>query len=199
MTETREQTARRRRWLSLGEFVAVAGLVIATLGLWNTYAERRAAADEKRAAAAAQAGAARRFELKGEVATGNREVRLLRDESHVLGDVSVRFPAALKVSPKEAVDHLVRADWFDAAVLRATDGGADDQVGRLPVLVTYVYAAADERLSRTAVYDIVWRTRGRILRGRELAVTDFRLREPGGSQARIDALWAREPARAPVE
>lgn len=195
MTETREQTARRRRWLSLGEFTAVAGLIIATLGLWNTYSERRSAAEERRAAAASAAKSEARFELKGEVGKGNRRIMLLRDERHVLGDVRFAFPSALKIPPKDAVAHVVEADWFDGPLLRATDGGEDSQVGRLPVLVTYAYTVDDRRLTRTAVYDIVWRTRGRILQGRELAVTDFRLREPGGTRARVDALWTREIGR----
>ncbi|PAX09743.1 hypothetical protein [Sphingomonas lenta] len=195
MTEPTQQAARRRRWLNTTEFVAVAGLIIAALGLWNTYSDRRNAAEEKKAAAKAQAEAGRRFELRGEVAKGNRAILLLRDERHVLGDVRVTFPPALGVGAKDAVDHQIRADWFDGPLLKATDGGPDERVGRLPVLVTYSYRTDDDRTTRTAVYDLVWRTRGQFLQGRELALTDFRLREPGGSQARIDTLWKAELAR----
>lgn len=195
MTEPTGQAARRRRWLNVTEFVAVAGLLVATLGLWNTFSERRSAAEEKKAAAAAQTKASRRFELRGEVARGNRSIMLLRDETHTLGDVRVAFPGALGVGTKDAVDHQIRADWFDGPVLKATDGGPDDRVGRLPVLVTYTYRTGDDQTTRTAMYDLVWRTRGQFLQGRELALTDFRLREPGGSQARIDALWKAELAR----
>jgi hypothetical protein len=187
-----EETKRKRRWLNLAEFVAVAGLVIATLGLWNSYTERRAAALEKKAAAAAAEKASTRFELRGEVAKGNGRIMLLRDERHALRDVRLTFPTALKLAPRQAVAHTIEKGWFDDALLAATDGGPDARVGRLPVLVRYDYVVDDRKAARTAVYDIVWRTRGRWFQGRELAITDFRLREPGGSQARIDALWARE-------
>lgn len=196
MTEPTGQAARRRRWLNVTEFVAVAGLLVATQGLWNTFSERRSTAEEKKAAAAAQAKASRRFELRGEVARGNRAIMLLRDETHTLGDVQVTFPRSLGVGAKDAVDHQIPADWFDGPLLKATDGGPDERVGRLPVLVTYTYrTGGDDRTTRTATYDLIWRTRGQFLQGRELALTDFRLREPGGSQARIDALWKAELAR----
>ena len=53
--EKAAETARiRRRWLSLGETVAVIAVVISALTLWNNYDERKSAEAERRAAAAKQ-------------------------------------------------------------------------------------------------------------------------------------------------
>ena len=47
--EKAEKAAIRRRWISLGEFVAVAGLIISALALWNGYTDRRTDQAEKQA------------------------------------------------------------------------------------------------------------------------------------------------------
>lgn len=190
MSETAEQRTTRRRWLNLAELVAVAGLLIAALTLWLNWSDRR---EDKAQAAAASAAAARdeaRFELKGEV--DGDEILLLRDERHALGDVQVTFPRALGVAQQDAVAHAIKRAWFEDALLNATDGGADERTGRLPVLVSYAYVVDDTEHRRRAIYDIVWRTDGRLLRGRSLELVDFRLRRAGGGQAALDAAWSRE-------
>ncbi len=80
-------------------------------------------------------------------------------------------------------------------MLGATDKGADEREGRLPVLVTVSYRAGDATRQDRAIVELVWRTSGRMLAGRELRVEAARIRERGGDQARIDALWAQEMAR----
>ena len=129
--------------------------------------------------------------MKGEVARDGKSVTLLRDDSHALGDVRVTFPTALGIAPKDAVDHSIDRDWFAEPLLKLTDGGANDMVGRLPVLVRYDYTVDDAKAMRTALYDIVWQTSGRLLRGRVLKITDFRLRDGGGDVRRLDAAWAK--------
>jgi hypothetical protein len=85
----------------------------------------------------------------------------------------------------------IEADWFRAALLKATDGGRDDAEGRLPVLVTAYWWDADVKRSDRAIYDVAWRTKGGgMLQGRSLDLTGLVLRERGGSQARLDALWS---------
>lgn len=187
MTETSEQRTTRRRWLNLAELVAVAGLLIGGLTLWLNWSDRR---DDKAQAAAAAAAAARdkaRFDLTGKV--DGDEILLLRDEKHALGDVRVTFPSALRTPPRDAVAHRIEREWFADALLKATDGGPDERTGRLPVLVSYTYVVDDAAHRRRALYDVVWKTDGRLLRGRSLDLIDFRLRRPGGDQAALDAAW----------
>ena len=196
MNETREQVARRRRWLSLGEFVAVAGLLIAALGLWNTWSERRDAAAEKRAEAANAAKAGARLNLRARVEEGRRVV--LTDPRHELIDAVIAFPSQLKTGERRpATGPLIERDWFGGALLKATDGGADEREGRLPVLVTASYLDGDSTRTASAIVDLVWRTEGRVIGGRSLTIEAARLRQRGGDQARVDALWARELPPAP--
>lgn len=189
--ERREAAATRRRWVTLAEVLAIAGVVIAALGLWNNWSDRRADEADKVAAQASQTRERIRFELKGQVIDGGGAVQLLRDDTHALGDVSVTFPSALGIAAKDAVDHRIDRDWFAPALLKLTDGGADDAEGRLPVLVRYDYSVDDVKASRTALYDIVWQTGGRVLLGRSLKITDFRLRERSATVAGLDAAWAK--------
>ncbi|WP_375421520.1 hypothetical protein [uncultured Sphingomonas sp.] len=189
--ERREAAATRRRWVTLAEILAIAGVVIAALGLWSNWSDRRADNAEKAATQASQQRERIRFELKGQVASDGASVTLLRDDSHALGDVRVTFPTALGIAAKDAVDHRIDRDWFAAPLLKLTDGGADDAAGRLPVLVRYDYSVDDVKATRTALYDVVWQTSGRVLLGRSLKITDFRLREGRGDVARLDAAWAK--------
>lgn len=191
-----EEAKRRRRWINLAEFVAVAGLIIAALGLYNTWSDRREAAAEKQAAAAGEAQARAQLDLRARVENGRRVV--LTDPRHELQEVVVAFPSQLKLEERQpAAAAEIERGWFEGAVLNATDGGADDREGRLPVLVTATYLDGDTRRTASAIADLVWRTEGHVLSGRSLTIEAARLRERGGDQARIDALWARELARAP--
>ena len=191
MSETQDQAQTRRRWITLAEVVAVAGVVIAALTLYSNWQERRAAAADK---AVEQASASRdktRFTLRGTVAKDKRSIVLAREEAHPLGDIRVTFPTVLGVSPQDSVTQTIEAGWFDDALRKATDGGADERTGRLPVLIRYTYFTDDQPTTRQAIYDLVWKTEGQMLRGRKVELLDLRLRESGGNQKRIDALWAK--------
>lgn len=188
MSESADEKRTRRRWINLAELVAVAGLVIAALSFWLNYAERRDARRDR----ATEVSDKARFELHGAVASGNRAIMLTRDDTHELRDVRVSFPTTLGVPPRDAIDFRIDSDWVAEPLLKLTDHGPDHQVGRLPVLVTYSYSTGDDEFKRTAIYDIVWDTGGRFLRGRRFAFSGFHLNRRGGDQARLDAIWARE-------
>lgn len=190
MSETPDQARTRRRWITLAELVAIAGVVIAALGFWNSWAERRDAQAE-RAQEARAAARKERFVVRGVVASGGGSVALTRDDDHTLGDVRVTFPAALGVNPKDALSQTIESRWFAGPILKLTDGGPDDRVGRLPVLLTYTYVDADGEHRGSGVYDVIWSTSGRFLRGRRLAITDFRLRRTGGVPADLNRMWTR--------
>lgn len=195
MKETRETAARRRRWLTLAELVAVAGLAIAGLGAWNTWSERRETAAEKQAAAASDAKARARLYLSATVEDGRRVV--LTDQRHELQEVVIAFPGSLGVEDRRpAAAAAIERGWFDDALLNATDGGPDEREGRLPVLVTARYLDGDTPRTASAIVDVVWKTEGQLLGGRSLTIEAARLRQRGGDRAQLDALWKRELARA---
>src|SRR3546814_8665068 len=77
------------------------------------------------------------------------------------------FPAELGLSSRDAVvDTRLEANWFAGKILDLTDGGPDEVEGRLPILITSDYWDADQHRTDTAIYDVVWRIEGRLLRGR---------------------------------
>ncbi|WP_423604146.1 hypothetical protein [Sphingomonas sp. MS122] len=191
--EKAEARAIRRRWLTIGEIVAVAGVIIAAVSLWLSWADKRDEARQKAAEASKAKAAETRLDLRASV-SGGRQVTL-SDPAHEILDTAVAFPKALNVGAQAPVLPRIEASWFDGAVLGATDKGADEREGRLPVLVTVSYRAGDATKQDRAIVELVWRTSGRMLAGRELRIEAARIRERGGDQARIDVLWAQELAR----
>ncbi|MBN8814798.1 MAG: hypothetical protein J0J06_05045 [Sphingomonas sp.] len=190
-----EAAATRRRWINLGEFVAVAGLLIAAVSLWMTWHDRKTDEADKQAEKQAEASDKARYEVKAVVADNN-DLLIVRDDRHDLGDIQVVFPTALGVAPQTSSGQTISERWFKSALLKATDGGPDYQEGKLPVLLTVNYMDDDQQRSTTGVYDIVWRTKGGglPLEGRSLKVIGLRLHERSGSQKRLDALWTVRPA-----
>ncbi len=172
--------------------VAVAGVIIAALTLYNNWQERRDAAADKAVEAASATRDKTRFVLRGTPSKDKSQIVLAKTEAHPLGDVRVTFPTALDVGPQDAVDQTIESRWFEKALRKATDGGPDAQSGRLPVLIRYNLfhrRSADDAAGglRSRV-----ETHGRPLRGRVVELIDLRLRETGGNQARIDALWTKD-------
>jgi hypothetical protein len=191
--EKAEARAIRRRWLTIGEIVAVAGVIIAGVSLWVSWADKRDEASQKAVEASKAKAAETRLDLRVSV-EGGRQV-VMSDPAHEILDTVVAFPKALGVGEQAPVLSRIESNWFSGAVLAATDKGADEREGRLPVLVTVSYRAGDATKQDRAIVELVWRTNGRMLAGRELRIEAARIRERGGDQARIDALWAQEAAR----
>jgi len=189
-----EAAATRRRWINLGEFVAVAGLLIAAVSLWMTWHDRKADEADKQAEKAADAQDKTRYQIRSTVR--DKDIVIIADDRHALGDIQVAFPSDIGVGTQTSPAQTIPARWYESALLKATDGGADRQTGKLPVLLTVSYTDDDKSLSTTGVFDIVWKTDGRMPPlGRSLHIVAMRLHERGGSQARVDALWkASRPA-----
>lgn len=196
--ERAEAQAIRRRWITLGEGVAVAAVIISGLTFWLNYSDKRSAEAEKQAEKASETAAATRVTLKGSPASDGRMLRL-SDSNAAIQEISVRFPAALGISAKEsAVEPGIEAGWFDSSLLAMTDGGVDERTGKLPVLITASWWDGDSRHSDTALYDVVWRTKGRMLQGRTLTLRGITLRQrvKGDGKAELEAAWAKEKPRA---
>lgn len=179
----------RRRWLTIAEIVAVAGVVIAGLSLWNNWQDRRDASATKAAERVAGAQERRRYDVQGAPTSGGDAILLATDDTHPLTDIRITFPGALGVGTRDVVDRRIPLDWFVEPLRTATDGGSDTATGRVPVLVRYTYLVDDKPVSKQAIYDLVWRSHGRPLRGRGFELVDFRLRQTGGEPARLDSLW----------
>lgn len=189
--ETADQKRTRRRWLTLAEFVAVAGVIIAALSLWQNHADRRADKADAAAASTAAAKDKSRVELTATVADGGQRL-LLADARHDISDVTIAWPRALGVPVQHpSGDPVIDAEPIAAPLLELTDGGADERTGRLPALITVTYVDGDDSRSASGLYDVVWETHGRFGRGRALTLIGLRLRQRGGDVATLEQAWAR--------
>ena len=195
MSETPDQAATRRRWITLAEVVAVAGVVIAGLTLYSNWADRRADDAVRIAAQSNEAREKARIDLTATVSDDGR-ILTLADDKHDITDMVLTFPKATGVTAQRpAGQPAIDARWFDDALLKLTDGGADEKAGRLPVLISVSYVDGDSPRSASGLYDIVWRTKGRFLGGRTLKLEGIKLRQRGGSLAALNSAWTRERPR----
>jgi len=186
-----EAAATRRRWINLGEFIAVAGLIIALLGLYLNWADRRADTAEKQVATARAEREGARFDIRAVAAANGAALLLQHDERHAIRDATVTFPTGLGVGSKDTVADSIDRGWFERALLKATDGGPDARSGRLPVLIVLTYWDGDTPRRARGIYDIGWKTeKGVFPFGRSLTLESLRLHELGGDLKRLDTVWA---------
>lgn len=192
--EKAEERAIRRRWITLGEIIAVAGVLIAALTLWNSFYERRDAEqvrqDERRAAQEAAAAERRRIGL---VATDEGGDSLgFKGVECALQATTITFPPALDVAPQFTVTvHEIQADWFAKQLRKVTQGDKTQRDGRIPVLIESQCLGEGGARNERAIYDIVYRLEPRILQSRAVKVRGLVLHEAAGAnaKARLDALW----------
>lgn len=188
--EAADRAKSRRRLLTLAEFVAVAGLLVAALTLYLNWSQRRSDADDRAAAASAQRNERARLDLTATVESDGRRLAV-RDPNHDLQDVAIEFPTKSGISRQAPVgDLVIEAEPITRPILALTDGQADTKEGRLPVLITARYWDGDTARTVTGLYDVIWSTHGRLLRGRTLRLEGLRLKDRAGTKAKLDAAWA---------
>lgn len=202
MVETpqeREAARIRRRWLTLGEVIAVLALIISALTLWNSYRERTNAEAEHAHETAQSARKAATLVLK---ATPDKDGRTLalapRSDEQAIQDQIVYFPSKMGVSPAQtSSDARIEKRWFDRALIDARKAaGVEAALGdaRMPVLIeTHYLADGDAHVDR-AIYEVGYVTSHSLIGG-----TDVHLRGLSRSgavtsvdagQKQIDAIWA---------
>ena len=122
MSETPEQAATRRRWISLAEAVAVAGVLIAAISLYLTWSDKREERAEKAAATQTETKAASVITLRATVAKGGERLDLA-DAAHPVDGVDIAFPGVLGMSGqtglvKPVIDTEVGIDDIAVALER---------------------------------------------------------------------------------
>lgn len=192
--EQAEAAATRRRWINLAEIVAVAGLLVSGLALWNSYQERTGDESEKASERTQAQAEARTMVLRG---TADREGDRLSlapaDAEQTIQGQRIVFPSALAVAPMETLaDPRIEAAWFRRQVLQAVEGdGREDR--RLPVAITTRFYRDGALLSDTAIYYLVYRVDGGgLLEGRQLrlrGLSRLQTADAAAAPRRIDALW----------
>src|SRR5882757_2321996 len=81
-----EAAAIRRRWITLAEIVAIAGLVISGVSLWMSWADRRADEQEKQVEKASKTKARTLVLLTGAPAHGGEQL-MLKDNEHPIQSI----------------------------------------------------------------------------------------------------------------
>ena len=146
----------RLRWVTLGEAVAVAAVIISGLGLWNNYQDRREARAEK-AAEASRATAPTPFHLRAGTSADGATLALSPvGTDHVIQGQTLRFPPSFKLSPVSTTsDTRIEASWFASALKddRHSRQLPEETQGdeRVPVMIETEYLAGDKALKHIAL------------------------------------------------
>lgn len=195
-----EAAAIRRRWITLGEILAVIAVLISGLTLWNSYQERSSSEAERAAEKKQQAAKTKALVLRGD--SGRKKMILTTlDPGHAVQNQTILFPSALEVDAVEdLVEPRIEAGWIKEAANKARKVGgagrrAEDR--RMPVAITSRFVSGGQTYTDSAIYDVGYRREGNLLGGSEIDLLGLSLVErvtPQNAQARLDALW-RERAR----
>jgi hypothetical protein len=196
--ESAQAKARRWRWITLAELLAVAGVVISALALYDSHRARTQEESERAVAEGKQAIKGDRLTLVG---TARDDGRGLKLEPAVAGQVvqsqTIRFPTALGVQPAQTTgDPRLEVEWFADGLKKArrAAGEKDDSVGdeRLPIAIETRYLAGGVIRSDRAVYDIGYTISGQFLGGSSVKLRGLALVErPAGDVAAVlDRRWS---------
>jgi hypothetical protein len=192
--ERKEAAAIRRRWITLGEVLAVIGVLISGLALWNSWSERSSAEKERAAEKAQQAKVSRVVVLK---ASGSRKGLALaaHDPDQAIQGQTLLFPSVFGLGAFDTTEPRIEAEWVKRAVKKAHD--KDEKVRgdlRLPVAITTRFIADGRSFTDTALYDVGYReTDGGLFEGSEVELKGLSLigrTTAATAQKRLDALWA---------
>jgi hypothetical protein len=191
--EREEKAAIRRRWITVGEVLAVVGVIISALALWNSWVERRAN-ERDRAEQKAEQGAASHTLILKASGGGKRLALAPHDSEQVIQGQTLLFAAPLGLGAIDTTDARIEADWVKRAVKKAhEDGKKRPGDARMPVAITTRFTSGGETLEDTALYDIGYKeSGGGLLGGTDVELKGLALvqRVPAAkAQARLDALW----------
>ncbi len=192
-----EAAAIRRRWITLGEILAVVAVLISGLTLWNSWSERHDNDAAKQAEA--KTTSSRAVTLVLTATASNDEMLALRPAS---GEQSIQtqiiaFPKSLSLdSVTTTGEPRIEAAWFERALKRARNeaGLPDDSRGdeRLPIAVTTRFLVDGKMHEDIALYDIGYTIAGRWLSGHHVTLRGLSLVSKATSanvQAKADARW----------
>ncbi|WP_404712685.1 hypothetical protein [Sphingomonas sp. MMS24-J13] len=209
MSETPQERAEaarvRRRWLNLGEILAIGAVAISGLTFWNSYAERKNNEAEHAAESAQSAKKAVVLTLRSSADKDGRTLSLTpRADNQAIQNQTILFPTALGLSPAETSgEGRIERGWFDSALVKARRAaGVEDKLGdaKLPVVIeTHYLADGDPQVDR-AVFELGYATSHSFIGGTEVHLRGLARERPAASaeagQKQIDAIWkARMPAK----
>jgi hypothetical protein len=161
MTKSSETEAQRRsrlRWLTLGEAIAIAALILSGLGLWHEWNKR------EEAKVVIEKPVSIPLTLRGRVSDdGRRMVILPVEDGHALQSLTI---TAVGLKIELGSDGALKSGDLENAVGKP-DGGEDRQRLRVRIAARYVEAGADKTASGFYVLTYKWEGAG-LLGGKSL-------------------------------
>ena len=197
--EMSEAAMRRRwlRWLTLGEILGVAALLISALTFWNGFSERRQSEQSKAAEHRQATVRARTLILKAEREKDGDRLVLSPAGDQVIQGQTIAFPKALGVDPVDSTDPRIEASWFADGLKKARRmAGEDDHVrgdARVPVAITTRFTADGEMANDVTLYDVGYVTGSSLLGGTSIKLRGLSLigrSSAKAAPAKLDALWS---------
>jgi hypothetical protein len=192
-----ETAAIRRRWITLGEILALIAVVISALTLWNSWSER-SEGETTKAAEAQRATTHAGILVLTAIDLSERELVLkpTSTEQSVQGQ-TITFPTALGVAPADTTgEPRIEAEWFEHPLKKARDvtGLPDTSRGdeRLPIVITTRFLVNGATHEDVALYDLGYSISGRWLGGHSISLRGISLvshLSTGSDRARLDARW----------
>ena len=188
-----EAAAIRRRWITLGEILAVVAVMISGLTFWNSYQERSGAEADKAAERQARSEKARTLILSARVDGRNLSLAA-RDPEQAIQGQTIAFPSSLGVKAIDTVDPRIEAGWIESVAKKLRRGArAPSGDPRLPVAITTRFVSGGESYTDTAIYDVGYRVDEGLL-DTDVELLGLSLVERAtakNAQAKLDALWKR--------
>ena len=159
MSETEAKKKSRLRWVTLGEAIAIAALVISGLGLWREYTKP----DEKPVVVEKQASIPLR--LRGHVADEGRALEIAPvEDSHALQSLAIAVGAS-KI--ELGGDGELGAKALEDALGKSAEEGDGTHRVRVRIEAKYIEAGADKSATGSYVISYHW-DGGGLLGGRSL-------------------------------
>ena len=176
----------RRRWLTLGEIIAVLALVISAASLWDAHRDRqitRSSAERPHSAAP--------LVLKATVTDAGDSLAITAaSNDRIIQTQTIVFPESLGVDAVDTVGNAhIEAGWFADALRKASKPPRHD--ARLTVGIITRYTDNGVERDDSAVYDIGHGWRSRLLQSDFPRLDGITLVSRGGKDlaARVDARW----------
>jgi hypothetical protein len=202
-SQAAEAAAVRRRWLNLGELLAVVAVIISALTLWNSYSERSHSEAEKAGEARDASTKARTLVLKAVPDRNGSRLAISALGDQAIQGQTITFPTALGVAPVDNTEPRIEQSWFTSGLKSARKAAGEDGDARgdhrLPVAITTRFYADGAVAEQSALYDIGYVAEGHFLMGTSIQLRGLSLIGPvhaKSAAARVDAIWkARHPAK----
>jgi hypothetical protein len=153
MTSPKESEAQRRsrlRWITLGEAIAIAALILSGLGLWHEWNKR------EEAKVIVETPTAIPLALRGRAADEGRSIEISPvEDGHALQSLTI---AANGSTIELGSDGQLDADAVEGLLGKAAQDGKGTH--RLPVRITAQYVEAGADKTATGAYSLSYRWQG---------------------------------------